>query len=114
VDGLVGGALTPELWRRCVDMALAGMPVEQVRRLIDDVMLAYARMLKDSDLQGDPALAERVATMQRLYLERRPGFEGHTAILAPIFDELRAALAKDELAPVARSFAGDLCGFRPM
>src|SRR6185295_7205425 len=27
VDGLVGGALTPELWRRCVDLALAGMPV---------------------------------------------------------------------------------------
>jgi hypothetical protein len=43
-----------------------------------------------------------------LYLERRADQGGHTTILAPIFADLRAALAKHELAPIARSFAEEL------
>jgi len=108
VNGLVDESITPGLWRRCTDAAFASLPPEQVPWMFDDVMHAYFTMLKDADLQTDPALAERVASVQRLYLERRPGQDGHPSGLEPIFDELRGALAKHHLAPVARSFAQDL------
>lgn len=108
VNGLVDGSIAPGLWRRCTDAALASLHPEQVPWMFDDVMHAYFTMLKDADLQTDPALAERVASVQRLYLERRPGQDGHANILVPVFDELRSALAGKQLAPVARSFAQDL------
>ena len=36
-----------------------GLPADQVPSLFDDVMRAYGKLLKDSDLETDPALAER-------------------------------------------------------
>jgi hypothetical protein len=42
-----------------IDAALAGLPAEQVSSLFDDVMRAYATMLKDSDLHPAPCIAVR-------------------------------------------------------
>ena len=98
----------PALWRRCVDVALKGLPADQVPSMFDDVMRAYGKLLKDSDLETDPALAERVATMQRLYVDRRPGLDGHPKVLAPLFEDLRDKLAKNKLGAVARSFAAEV------
>ena len=108
VHGFVDGKIDAALWRRCVDGALKGLPADQVSSMFDDVMVAYGKLLKDSDLETDPALAERVATMQRLYVDRRPDLDGHQTVLAPLFDELRDRLAKNKLGPVAKSFAAEV------
>ena len=108
IGGFVDGKIDPVLWRRCIEVALKGLPADRVPSVFDDVMLAYRRLLKDSDLQTDPALAERVATIQRLYVDRRPGLDGHPQVLMPIFDDLRASLAKNELGAMARTFAAEV------
>ena len=69
VDGLVDGKIDAALWRRCVDGALKGLPADQVASMFDGVMRAYGKLLKDSDVETEPALAARVATMQRLYVD---------------------------------------------
>ena len=106
IGGFVDGKINAALWRRCVDGALKGLPADQVPSLFDDVMRAYGKLLKDSDLETDPALAERVATMQRLYVDRRPGLDGHQNVLAPLFDDLRDRLTKNKLGPVAKILRG--------
>ena len=108
IDGLVDGKIDAVLWRRCIEVALKGLAADQVPSVFDDVMLVYRKLLKDSDLQTDPALAERVATIQRLYVDRRPGLDGHAKVLVPIFDDLRASLAKNDLPAVARTFAAEV------
>ncbi|HLK92034.1 MAG TPA: hypothetical protein VKZ18_19235 [Polyangia bacterium] len=108
IDGLVDGKITAPLWRRCVEVALKGLPADQVPWMFDDVMRSYGKQLNDSDVETDPALADRVATMQRLYIDRRPDLDGHPTVLAPLFDELRGKLAKNKLGPVAKAFATEL------
>src|SRR5258708_37345072 len=70
IDGFVDGKIDAVLWRRCVEVALKGLPAAQAPSMLADVMLSYRKLLKDSDLQTDPAFAQRVATVQRLYVER--------------------------------------------
>ena len=108
IDGFVEGKIPAPLWRRCVDTALKGLPADQVASMFDEVMLSYGKQLNDSDVETDPALAERVATIQRLYLDRRPELDGHQNVLGPLFDGLRDKLAKNKLGPVAKAFASEV------
>lgn len=108
IDGFVDGRIDTAPWRRCIEVALDGLPAAQVPSVFDDLMLAYRKLLKDSAIETDPARAERVATIQRLYLDRRPGLDGHPEVLAAIFDDLRTLLAKDALGAVARTFAAEV------
>jgi hypothetical protein len=46
--------------------------------------------------------------MQELYVDRDNGLDGHAAVLGPMFDDLRNALAKQRLRPTAARFATEL------
>ena len=108
INGFLDGKIDIVLWRRCVELAIKGLPADQVPALLDDIMLSYQKLLNDSDLESDPAFAEHVATIQRLYVDRPFGRDGDPTVLAPIFDDLRASLAKDKLGAVARTFAAEI------
>ena len=108
IGGFVDGKIAAVSWRRCVEVALNGLPADQAASMLDDVMLSYQELLNDSDLESDPALAERVTTIQRLYVDRRFGLDGHPTVLAPFFDDLRKSLAKNKLGAVARTFAAEI------
>ena len=108
VDGLVEGRIEPALWRRCVEGLVKGLAHEEAASLSDALARADRSLLAKPALQSDPALAERVATLQQLYLDRRDGFDGHPSVVAPLFDELREAVAHEALGPVATRFAHEL------
>ncbi len=110
VDGFVKGRIEPVMWRRCIELVIKNMPPTQVASLFDELLRAYQSMVKSDHLQSDPAFAERVATIQRLYLERAEGLDGHPAVTTAIFDDLRGALAKQKLGPVGKSFAEEVIG----
>ena len=61
IDGFVDGKINAVSWRRCVQVALEGLPADQVPPIFDDVMPSYQKLLKDPRLQTDPGLAERLA-----------------------------------------------------
>jgi uncharacterized membrane protein YgcG len=108
IDGLARGQIDPALWRRCLDAAMQGLPPDQVAGVLDAVMRTHASLVTDGDIESDPAFAGRVATLQRLYVDRASGVDGHPEVLTSLFDDLRGRLAKHELGPVAQSFAQDL------
>ncbi len=108
LNGLVEGKIDPILWRRCVDVLLKRLPRDEVPPWFDDVGRAYRKMLTDSDLEKSPALSERLATLHRLYLERPAGLDGNPQVREPLLEELRAALTKGKLGPVASHFGQEL------
>ena len=108
VDGMVDGTINPVLWRRCVDVLLKRLPHDEVPPLFDDLGHAYRKILADSDLERNPSLSERLATLHRLYLDRRAGLDGNPSAREPWLEEMRAALAKGKLGPVAARFAQEL------
>jgi hypothetical protein len=108
VDGMVDGKINPVLWRRCVDVLIERLPRDEAAPLFDDVMRAYRRTLANSDLERNPSLAERFATLHRLYLERPAGLGGNPSVRQALSEEIRAALAKGRLGPVAAHFGQEL------
>jgi hypothetical protein len=108
VGGLADGKVNPVLWRRCVDVLLKRLPQDGVSPLFDDVGHAYRRILADSDVERDPSLAERLATLHRLYLERPSGLDAHASVRESLVAEVRTALAKGKLGPVATHFGQEL------
>ena len=108
VSGLVDGKIEPVLWRRCVDVLLKRLPRDEVPALFDDVGHAYRKILVDSDLERSPSLAEGLATLHRLYLERPSGLEGNAKARESLVGDLRTALAKGKLGSVAAHFGQEL------
>src|SRR5581483_10145657 len=101
VSGLVDGRIAAELWRRCAGVVLRGAPRDDASSLLDDIGRGYRRLIKSGDFEKSPALEERLAAMQRLYLERQNGVDGHAGVLPPLFADLRQALVKHRLRPAA-------------
>ncbi|HJX52721.1 MAG TPA: hypothetical protein VJ801_08150, partial [Polyangia bacterium] len=108
VDGMVDGTINPVLWRRCVDVLLKRLPRDEIPPLFDELERAYRKILDDSDLEENPSLVGRLATLYRLYLERPAGLDSNPSARAPWFEKLRTALAKGKLGPVAAHFAQEL------
>src|SRR5579859_2346105 len=108
VRGLVEGRIEPRLWRRCIDGALASLPPEGRAELLDAVGKGYRDLLKDGDFERSAPLQARIAAMQSLYLERPPGFDAHADIANPMFIELRSALDRHRLGPIATRFGEEL------
>jgi hypothetical protein len=105
VGGLVDGKVAPAVWSRCVQVAFEWMPIDDASSLVDASLNAYVKLLDSGSLRSNPAVAERAATLQRLYLDRRAGLEGHPAVVTSVLAKLRELLAKKDLSPIARSFA---------
>ena len=101
VAGLVEAKIEPALWRRCVDAMLASGNAEQAAALIDASGRGYRKLITDDEFEKLPALQARLAALQKLYLERRNGLDGHPDVLGPMFADLRKALAKAKLGPLA-------------
>ena len=108
VDGMVDGKINPVLWRRCADVLLERLPRDEIPPLFDELGRAYRKILANSDLEKNPSLAGRLATLHRLYLDRPAGLDSNPSARASWFEDLRAALAKGQLGPVAAPFAQEL------
>lgn len=108
VDGMMDGKINPALWRRCVDVLVERLPRQEAAPLFDDLVRAYRRNLADSDLERDPSHAQRLATLHRLYLERPAGLDGNPKVREAMSEEIRVALAKGQLGPVATHFGQEL------
>ena len=76
--------------------------------LMDDIGHRYKKVLLDSELDASPERQARLTSMQELYVDRDNGLDGHAAVLAPMFDDLRNAVAKKRLGPTATRFATEL------
>jgi hypothetical protein len=108
VDGFVAGKIPTDVWRRCIETAAKDLPPRDSAFLLDEVMRAYRDMIENGDLTHDPALADRVTTVQRLYLDRRNGLAAHPKFIALIASELRDALSHHRLGPLARADAEEM------
>lgn len=107
-EGLVRGQVGPALWRRCVDALVKGLPRSEAPAVFDELARAYRKLLTDSDLEENPSLSERLAALHRFYLERPTGLDADPEVIAPLFEELRSALAKGKLGAVAARFGQEL------
>jgi hypothetical protein len=108
VRGLAEGRVQPALWRRCVDALLHRIAADDAASLIDAIGHAWRKLVKDSDFEQTPAYQARVDEMQRLYLERKNGLDGHPGVIDALFNQLRRALDKHRLGPAAARFGEDL------
>jgi hypothetical protein len=108
VDGMVEGKINPVLWRRCAEVLLERLPRDEIPPLFDELERAYRKILADSDLERNPSLAGRLATLHRFYLERPAGLDGNPSVRETLSEEIRTALAKGKLGPVAAHFGQEL------
>ena len=106
VSGLVEGNIEPTLWRKCVN-AIAGDGAA-ARSLNDAIATGYERLLRDPSIETSEALQARLKTMHQFYVERETVADGHAGVVAPLFAELREALAEHRLGPFATKMGGDL------
>ena len=97
VRGLGDGAIAPGLWRRCVDVLLRSAPREDAAGLVDEVGRQYRTLIRRSDFEKTPASQGSLRVLQRFYIERKNGFDGHADIAGKLFTELRRALAAHRL-----------------
>jgi hypothetical protein len=105
---LLDGRVDPTLWRRCAKAFLRTAPRDASASLMDAIGKGYRRLLTADGLETSPELQARLGAMQRLYLRRDHGLDGHAAELDPLFDDLRRAVAGRRLGPVASRFADEL------
>ena len=86
VDGLGSGKTDPTLWRRCIDVLLKGLPRDQAQPLFDELARVYRKALRGSDIEQSPAVAERLAMIHRLFLERPAGLDGSASVVQPLLE----------------------------
>jgi hypothetical protein len=108
VGGLADGKVPPDLWRRCANALLKSAPNEASRSWLDAVGKGYRKLLRDGDFEKRPDLQLRLSAMQRFYIERKNGFDGHEVVDTKLVDELRKALLNHRLGPAATSFGEEL------
>ncbi len=108
VGGLVEGKIAPALWRQCVEKVLARSTPDQAADLLDALARAYQELINEPKVETDPRVAERLATLQRLYLERKTAANGHAVLIDPMFKALRQALDQSKLGPVATRLGREL------
>jgi hypothetical protein len=107
-EALADGKVAPDIWTRCVDALLRSASPAQRAAFVDEVGRSYKKLIEDSDLEKSSVLQERLRTMQRFYIERQNGQDGHTKVVATLFGELRVALDAHRLGPVATRFGSEL------
>ena len=108
VRGLTDGRVAPEIWEPCADALLKRATPDEAASLLDEIGHAYKSTLKDGKLETSPELQARVATMQKLYLERKNRIHDAHDELKSLFADLRVALEKKRLGPVATRFGEEL------
>ncbi len=110
VSGLVQGRIAPAKWLACTSSLLAHAPPEAAVVMLGDVGRGYRSLVRDASFEATPAMQERVAAMQKLYLERSSAIRDAHHELQPLFDDLRGAIANRRLGPIARWYGTQLLG----
>lgn len=105
---LTQGQVPSELWRSCVSAMLRSASAPDSAALLDTIGRDYQALLVSADLDKSPAKQERLAAMQQLYSERKNGIDGTARAQGALFAELRRALARRRLGPVATRFGQEL------
>src|SRR5262249_18983057 len=108
VDGLAAGRVEPPIWRSCVDAMLRPADRESAASLLDAIGRSYRKLLADSHFERDPAMQARVAAMHEVYLERTNGVAPHDRVMSELLADLRQALDKRRLGPIAVRYGADL------
>ncbi|HJZ88745.1 MAG TPA: hypothetical protein VKN99_26420 [Polyangia bacterium] len=108
VDGLAAGRVEPPIWRSCVDAILRTADRESAASLLDAIGRSYRKLLADSHFERDPAMQARVAAMHEVYLERTNGVAPHDRVMSELLADLRQALDKRRLGPIAVRYGADL------
>lgn len=108
VDAFVEGKLAPELFCRCVDLAMRKAPDDDARSFQDAIARGYRKLLVRPELEKNPAEAQRLAVINRLYRERKVRLSAHDDVLQPMLDDLRNAIAAHKLGPTATLLATEL------
>ena len=108
VRGLGDGAIAPDVWRRCVDALVRSASRDDAAALVDDIGRGYRALIRRSDFEKSPALPDRLRVLQRFYIERKHGRDGHADVDDALFAQLRRALAAHRLGPTAASLGEEL------
>jgi hypothetical protein len=87
---------------------LRTLPPDAAASLIDASARGYRKLLLDSHLEKSAELATRLDRLEEVYADRPNGVNGHADKLGPMFADLRNAIAKQRLGPVARKQAESL------
>lgn len=105
---MLDGAIAPESWRACEDRILRRAQPKEAAAALGELAPVYRSLIADRRVETEPAMADRLAAMHRLSLDRRAGLEGDPARVLPMLEDVRALLAKGELGPVASRFGEEL------
>ncbi|HRI48611.1 MAG TPA: hypothetical protein PLW65_00400, partial [Pseudomonadota bacterium] len=106
--GLLDGQIGPGVWQRCASALLRSAPAELAASLLDAVGSAHRKLLRRSELEQSPILQQRLGVLQQLYVERATGLNGHPQLDDPLFADLRHALTRNRLGPVATRLGREL------
>ena len=107
-SGLSDGAVPPKTWRRCVESLARGLKKPDAMKLMDMMGRTYRMLLRNKDLETDPARQRQLATLHEMFIERPAGLGAHRALMDEWVAQLESALAAGRLGPIATKYGEDL------
>jgi len=110
ISGLDEGKIDPELWQRCIAVALDSGPPSDAALIVDGIARGYRQLATDDAIDTSPAIQARIAALQAAYIERPAGKNGDALEMAANFGELRRKFLARRLSPVATRFVGEILG----
>jgi hypothetical protein len=109
MGALDDGTVSPQLWFRCAAAFLRSSPRKEAGGLLVEAAGRLCKqLLTDRYFEAEPSQQARVAALGQLYGERPTGVDPRPQISAPLFAELRRALARRLFGPIATRLGADL------
>lgn len=107
-DGLYDGEVSPKLWRRCVEALVKSVKKPEAMKAMDMMGKTYRKLLRNKDLETDPARQKQLAALHEMFLERPAGLGAHRILMDDWVEQLDRALAAGRLGPIAAKYGEDL------
>ncbi len=107
-DGLVDGAVPPELWQRCTLLMLESMPADEAALLLEAVVRGHREVLSRSAVEKEERERAKAEALTRVLMLRPRGTSPREEVVGKDVAALRQALEKRRLGPVASRYGKDI------
>jgi hypothetical protein len=100
--------IPPEVFKRCATKMLTGRTPEETASFLDAMGWAYRELLHEPEVETDPVRQAQLEMLHQIYLLRPSGSAPHAARMDDWIEDLRRALQRGRLGPVASRYGQDL------
>lgn len=100
--------ISPEVFTRCLSLALSTLDPTQTTSLLDTVVPAYETTMADLGFEDRPSLQAQLAALQQVLLHRPPETAPSPDVVEPRIERLTRLVERKALGPVARTMAAQL------